>query len=106
MSGLNSQIAVIGIDIGKNSFHVVGQDERGLLVLRQKWSSIRATCEFRGRGREGLCTFRKPRPLGGRSPSGDWVSGGRTPSGRDTLARPLFPRRVWLKLFGKGAISR
>jgi Transposase len=38
MSGLNSGIAAIGIDIGKNSFHVVGQDERGALVLRQKWS--------------------------------------------------------------------
>src|SRR5580700_5883966 len=31
-------IAVIGIDIGKNSFHVVGHDQRGALVLRQKWS--------------------------------------------------------------------
>jgi len=35
---LNSAIAVIGIDIGKNSFHVVGQDQRGAIVLRQKWS--------------------------------------------------------------------
>src|SRR3989442_15905476 len=35
---LNSKIAVIGIDIGKNSFHIVGQDRRGPLVLRQKWS--------------------------------------------------------------------
>ena len=25
---LNSAIAVIGIDIGKNSFHVIGQDAR------------------------------------------------------------------------------
>ena len=31
-------IAVIGIDIGKNSFHVVGHDDRGTIVLRQKWS--------------------------------------------------------------------
>ena len=31
---LNSKIAVIGIDIGKNSFHIVGQDRRGALVLR------------------------------------------------------------------------
>jgi transposase len=29
---------VIGIDIGKNSFHVVGHDARGAIVLRQKWS--------------------------------------------------------------------
>src|SRR6516165_3358809 len=35
---LNSAIAVIGIDIGKNSFHVVGHDKRGALMLRQKWS--------------------------------------------------------------------
>ena len=35
---LNSAIAVIGIDIGKNSFHVVGHDDRGTIVLRQKWS--------------------------------------------------------------------
>src|ERR1700750_1403068 len=33
-----SAIAVIGIDIGKNSFHVVGHDARGAIVLRQKWS--------------------------------------------------------------------
>src|SRR5215472_14536964 len=30
--------SVIGIDIGKNSFHIVGQDHRGAIVLRQKWS--------------------------------------------------------------------
>ena len=35
---LNSAVAVIGIDIGKNSFHVVGLDDRGAIVLRQKWS--------------------------------------------------------------------
>ena len=34
----NSAIAVIGIDIGKNSFHMVGLDDRGAIVLRQKWS--------------------------------------------------------------------
>jgi transposase len=33
-----SEIAVIGIDIGKNSFHIVGQDRGGSIVLRQKWS--------------------------------------------------------------------
>ena len=34
----NAAIAVVGIDIGKNSFHIVGHDERGAIVLRQKWS--------------------------------------------------------------------
>ena len=35
---LSSAIAVIGVDIGKNSFHIVGHDQRGAIVLRQKWS--------------------------------------------------------------------
>jgi transposase len=33
---LKTSVAVIGIDIGKNSFHLVGQDRRGAIVLRQK----------------------------------------------------------------------
>ena len=36
-SKVNSAVAVIGIDIGKNSFHVTGQDKRGAIMLRQKW---------------------------------------------------------------------
>ena len=43
---LNSAIAVIGIDIGKNSFHVVGLDERGAIVLRQKWSRGQVEARF------------------------------------------------------------
>ena len=35
---LKSMIAAIGIDIGKNWFHVVGLDGRGAIALRQKWS--------------------------------------------------------------------
>jgi hypothetical protein len=35
---LNAAIAVIGIDIGKNSLHIVGRDHRGAIALRQKWS--------------------------------------------------------------------
>ena len=31
-------IAFIGIDIGNSSFHVVGLDRSGAIVLRQKWS--------------------------------------------------------------------
>src|SRR5476649_931513 len=34
----NTAIAVIDIDIGKNSFHIIGHDQRGAIVLRQKWS--------------------------------------------------------------------
>jgi hypothetical protein len=33
---LNTAMAVIGIDIGKNSFHVVGLGARGATVLRHK----------------------------------------------------------------------
>ena len=29
-------ISTIGIDIGKNTFHVVGLDKRGAIVLQQK----------------------------------------------------------------------
>jgi transposase len=35
---LNTTVAAIGIDIGKNAFHVVGLDACGAIVLRQKWS--------------------------------------------------------------------
>jgi len=42
----SSAIAVIGIDIGKNSFHVVGHDQRGAIVLRQKWSRGQVEARF------------------------------------------------------------
>src|SRR6266436_9424782 len=43
---LNAAIAVIGIDIGKNSFHIVGHDHRGAIVLRQKWSRGQVETRF------------------------------------------------------------
>src|ERR1700738_3507340 len=39
-------IAFVGIDIGMNSFHVVGLDECGAIVLRQKWSRGRVEARF------------------------------------------------------------
>src|SRR3989440_7894523 len=42
----NSAVVVIGIDIGKNSFHVVGLDGRGAIVLRQKWSRGQIEARF------------------------------------------------------------
>jgi transposase len=39
-------IAVVGIDIGKNSFHVVALDDRGAMVLRQKWSRGQVEARF------------------------------------------------------------
>jgi len=46
---LESAIAVIGIDIGKNSFHVVGHDERGAIVLRPEvvtWPGRSTLCQL------------------------------------------------------------
>src|SRR6202171_6145895 len=43
---LNAVTAVVGIDIGKNSFHIVGHDERGAIVLRQKWSRGQVEARF------------------------------------------------------------
>jgi transposase len=42
----NAAIAVVGIDIGKNSFHIVGHDQRGAIVLRQKWSRGQVEARF------------------------------------------------------------
>jgi transposase len=39
-------IAVVGIDIGKNSFHIVALDDRGAIVLRQKWSRSQVEARF------------------------------------------------------------
>ena len=46
MSQQNARVAVVGIDIGKNPFHVVGQDDRGEIVLRQKWSRSQVEARF------------------------------------------------------------
>ena len=43
---LNAAIAVVGIDIGKNTFHVVGLDRRGAIKLRQKWSRGQVEARF------------------------------------------------------------
>ena len=60
MSQQNARVAVVGIDIGKNSFHIVGQDGRGEIVLRQKWSRSQVEVRFANMspcliGMEGLC---------------------------------------------------
>src|SRR4029077_12255399 len=39
-------IAVVGIDIGKNSFHIVAFDDRGAIVLRQRWSRSQVEARF------------------------------------------------------------
>src|SRR5262252_3277727 len=40
------EIAVVGIDIGKTSFHVIGLDRRGAVVLRQRWSRSQVAARF------------------------------------------------------------
>ena len=40
------EIAVVGIDIGKTSFHVIGLDHRGAVVLRQRWSRGQVEARF------------------------------------------------------------
>src|ERR1700756_2634773 len=39
-------LSVVGVDIGKNSFHVVGLDRSGVIVLRQKWSRGQVEARF------------------------------------------------------------
>jgi transposase len=43
---VKTTVAVIGIDIGKNSFHVVGLNQRGAIVLRQRWSRGQVETRF------------------------------------------------------------
>ena len=43
---VNAAVAVVGIDIGKSSFHIVGHDKRGAIVLRQKWSRGQVEARF------------------------------------------------------------
>ena len=66
MSGTAAQnaIAVVGVDIGKNSFHVVGLDDRGAIVLRQKWSrsQVRGSfCEYAAVSDDASNGFRERR---------------------------------------------
>ena len=40
------EVAVVGIDIGKTSFHVIGLDRRGAVVLQQRWSRSQIEARF------------------------------------------------------------
>jgi transposase len=42
-SSSSAVIATLGIDLGKNTFHLVGQDQRGAIVLRLKLSRTQLT---------------------------------------------------------------
>jgi transposase len=43
---LNAAIAVVGIDICKNTFHVGCLDRRGAIMLRRKWSRGQVEARF------------------------------------------------------------
>jgi hypothetical protein len=71
----NLSVATMGIDIGKNSFHVVGLDQRGAIVVRQRWtrSQIGARLARPGTARSSArypdkaianCAFCLSKPLG------------------------------------------
>ena len=51
---MSQKLNSAGIDIGKNSFHVVGHDRRGAIVLRQKWSRGKTLTHFEP---AGACPF-------------------------------------------------
>jgi hypothetical protein len=60
-------VATMGIDIGKNSFHAVGLDRRGAIVLRQKWSRSQVEAPARQHAGMpgwdgGLCWRASPQP--------------------------------------------
>jgi hypothetical protein len=65
-------IATMGIDLGKNSFRVVGLDGRGAIVLRHKWSRgqvaarLTAMPPCSGLSRLGPGNNRRPRRRDGR----------------------------------------
>ena len=43
---LKHSIAFVGIDIGKNSFHIICLNECGAIALRQKWSRGQVEARF------------------------------------------------------------
>ena len=47
------QVTTIGIDIGKNSFHLIGLDGAGNIVLRRKLSRSQVVGQFELRADNG-----------------------------------------------------
>jgi hypothetical protein len=48
-----SAVATLGIDIGKNTFHLVGLDQRGAIVLQLKSSREQLSSSPADRGQQG-----------------------------------------------------
>jgi hypothetical protein len=90
---LNSAVAEIGVDIGKNSFDVAGQDKRDEMHSEAS-SSSQPSIITRDQGRRG-----RPRvPSGHRHSKGLQHTGGRRPSRELCSARFLLSRcPLWVK---------
>ena len=66
----SAAIATLGIDIGKNTFHLIGLDKRGAIVLRERLSRAQAQVRLANltRGPGGL----RRRPSPGSSAAVSW----------------------------------
>jgi hypothetical protein len=96
---LSSATAVIGIDIGKNSFHIVGHDQRGVIVLRQKWSRGQVEARLQHRLSAGRCPLLSHKRTGNSSstsmsPSGSTASMHRAGFLRLSRCSSIHPERV------------
>lgn len=99
----NGIVTTMGIDIGKNTFHLIGTDARGTIVLRQKLS--RGQVEVRlanmphnlSPGQEKMRPHRLCRPFGRGACKGLTVPSGRR-KGPDTAVSPQS-RRLELPAF-------
>jgi Phage integrase family len=107
----NTTIAVVGIDIGKNSFHVVGLDERGAIVLRQKWSrgdhGIRSGPFSMARSRGGLVGLQRAASAESppRRPAGFVLSGLGYPVGPERWQGRPNNNFIWIESPYKGPRS-
>ena len=55
-------VAVLGIDIGKNTFHLVGLNKRGGIILRLKLSRTRLEAKLANLPRRHGSLCRRPSP--------------------------------------------
>ena len=72
-----TNVATIGIDLGKNTFHLTGLDQRGAIVLRQKTSRGQLERRFVNMSPclIGMEPARAPITSGGNSPRSATMSG-------------------------------
>ena len=92
-------VAVLGIDIGKNTFHLVGLNKRGAIILRQKLSRTIPLATHR-RSIHGVMDGRRRGPVA-RLPRARSTPQVRTRPGAPSsfrlcaISRPTCPSNVW-----------